>query len=514
MTRDDTKHGKRYLLENLFVFLGIFFFLALSHRAALLGYYVLHDDLFFWEKPPHSFAQHPLHDISAAMGRAGGAYILTLAGWMVNVVSDLNLLRVFSLAQLSASALLCFICLKKQFPYKFVALLISAVIFTLPPFQVMVFWTGACFHSTAVLLASLAGFLICRLPLNRPVKRNFTAKYFILAAVLLFCAISTYASAATFYWALCALVIYSLRKEGYVFLKRTAFHFFAAGAIAHIAYAILLQIMKQGSIALVRGMHNPYRVNTDYFAKLEWFFSEPLVNTLNFWNIFPSKIIAFAVLLFMAVPIIFVIGDGEKKFQRSSPKRNAVRRELFTVFVFIALVPLSYLPNLVSVGESPYYRCLAGLMPLFLVMFLWALTIYFEMLPQKVFKRSLTAILIISCLYASYQANATVYIHRAAPSQRELTFLIKRLQQADMDKVEEIAVISKKDQSQKIRYDEYGVLTHPISRCIRLMVKCALREIGKEDALTGKTVRIVDTDAIKEARESSKIFLIDFNEKW
>jgi len=73
--------------------------------------------------------------------------------------------------------------------------------------------------------------------------------------------------------------------------------------ILFIRIFILLfcRFLKRNFFQLVGG-YDPYSITTDYFGKISWFFSEIIVNCLNFWNIFPGNI------MFLVSVIYFCFG--------------------------------------------------------------------------------------------------------------------------------------------------------------------------------------------------------------
>jgi len=116
-----------------------------------------------------------------------------------------------------------------------------------------------------------------------------------------------------------------------------------------------------GAFLWVKSVHLYYGTDTgrsglnrDIVGKVEWFWNEPLPNALNLFELAPRWTLAAAIAIVAAVGI----------FLLHAPKR---RQALGFLGIAVALVPLSYLPNLLLRENWASYRSLGSLSALFML---------------------------------------------------------------------------------------------------------------------------------------------------
>ncbi len=132
----------------------------LSFLAALLCVYspvycfeyLFHDDVYFWIKEPWA-PLHYQHTMLMNMGRPLAAWLVTIENFFIHNISDLMYLRLMAIVTLSFCTFLCFGHLKRWLKNDLQAWCVALMIFTLPPFQDIIFYAVGWFFSLAILLA-------------------------------------------------------------------------------------------------------------------------------------------------------------------------------------------------------------------------------------------------------------------------------------------------------------------------------------------------------------------------
>src|SRR3989338_1677177 len=183
----------------------IFIVLLLSYSPVLLTSYAHHDDYFTWGWDHQSILSHPHLDHMIKSGRFLGGIINALYGILVNYVKDLTILRLISIFILSFCAFLCYLQTHAYFANKKSSFFLSLLLFTLPPFQILVSWASGVTTMMGILFACLAAFLTQKVPEHRHWRQLISNPYALLATVLLLFSLFTYQSAAMFYWVMTAV---------------------------------------------------------------------------------------------------------------------------------------------------------------------------------------------------------------------------------------------------------------------------------------------------------------------
>ena len=202
------------ILKHIQVFAGILLVLSIIYSSVLVIPYIYHDDAMFWFKPSN-YPFHPYHHFNIFLGRFLGAFILSGLHQFVHSVTDLNIVRFMSVLQLSICGALCVWVLQRYLRNMLHSFLVAIMIFTLPPFQVLVSYAGISYATTAILLSGFAGLSASCIPIEKPYGKRIFNRFTVFASLLLFLALATYQSAAMFYWAMVMLFLVASSGEDF-----------------------------------------------------------------------------------------------------------------------------------------------------------------------------------------------------------------------------------------------------------------------------------------------------------
>lgn len=465
------------IYKNLLQFLLILLGLSSAYAPAIYGYYAHHDDYFYWIMKPGW--KHPQFDFIMSMGRFTGVFLQCWAGWLINSIADLSLLRVISMFNLCLCALGLSLWMRPLFPKPLHAYLLSIMIFTLPPFQAIVGWATCTYASFAVLLATLAGLLTAQI---QPVK---SAKLFSnpSAVFSVFCflgAISIYQPAAMFYWTLPAILV-CLGHPAYskAQIKQQITHFLIIGITTLILYAFFLQFIKGHYLTtLGKDMYNPYAMSMDIKSKILWFINEPLINALNLWTIFPQVNYAICALVLILGTIICKI---EMNYLNGKDSGDFLR----SIVLILGFLVLGFLPNLINIGFASFYRCLPALATIVLIIFVWVIREWLLTAPSRWRPTVLSIFLFIGSLSGISQAHINIQLYRNLPSYLEIAYL-KDILNPDLAPYKKIHIV-RPAQDFRSRYfypgvyDEFANLTAYGPQDMVMMLKAMFWELGKPE---------------------------------
>jgi len=462
--------AKRFF-QLIVCFLAIFIALSIAYWPAIVSQYLYHDDVVYFMTTPTRL-EPPGSLFNVAIGRFLGGNMLIALGLLVHKIGDLNIIRFLSLLQLSLCGVFFVRWSHKHFLSLRDSLFISIAVFTLPPFQIMVSQAGMGFQPAGILLAVLSAIVAYRIPTEGPWLKRFLNKNVFVSILLFICAIGVYQPAAMFFWAMLGFVLLfsnqSLRD-----LMRRVFHFVYVGFVSFGLYGIILQQTKKVFMKFNLWDYDPYSLTTDYFGKIKWFFTEPVTSALNLWNIFPQAVYTNLVLIFIAAGVCLKI------VRLHQAKALEARRLLFIFGVLCVLAFASFLPNLASVNNLFFYRCVPGLMALVLFFVLASCREYVESFKKINKVLSLSIIFMGFALCGVVSAYQTIVQHRIIPSQREWKLFFGAIAQNKLNQYKRIYVIEPQEEHLRHRADEYRNLTTRYSHNMPGLLSGALREIVK-----------------------------------
>ena len=488
--RDSTK-------TKVLIFLLILALLSLAYMPALQGYFVHHDDWYFWSmKEKWVPRYHPVSRfLRTQCGRPVAPVLMVALGSIIDELKDANLARFITVTQLSLLAFLVYWWLRKHGFERLHALLLVIAAYTLPAFQSGVGTISNSHHVTACLFAFGATILAWQgaVELERQSgkhPRSHLIKaclYAIVAIALIILTLATYQAAAMFYWFLIAITLFAvdvaspgrwIRRYGYLF--GTAF-------LAMLIYFCYLQSLP----ARTDVTYTP-EIATDYSAKLRWFIKEPLINALNLWKLWPSRALAFltggVILAGWTVSLFLAFWKATKKIK---PGKAALRCGLKYGLILV-LVPLCILPNLVAKHHVGAYRTLTVFSVYLLLLLVWSLGTLIRVLPGEKFRRSaLTVLLLFGCGLGIWTSHYNMMNYYNFPQTLELRYIKSAIRQAGPEGYDKIVIIKPAPfpnysfVAPAGRYDEFATPATGFAQDISQIVTCAIRELNLEHAGQG-----------------------------
>lgn len=465
------------LIKKIYFLVLIFFVLIAAFAPALHPHYIYHDEVKnFLITPFRTFIPDHYQDVFC--GRPLSAMLLTAKGLLVHQVSDLAVIRLFYLFILSLAAWILTGWLETHGVRTLQALLLALLIFTLPPFQVMVAFMGSC-QPIAVLTAVYSAKFAKTMPLGKNAGKRFLSRSAGMSIGLLFAALLIYPPHAMYYWVMAAIVLLSFNKESFDHWGGVLTNLFYAGFGALGIYGLVLMATKPYFADLTIGGYNPYVSAMDVAGKLRWFFKEPLVNALNLWNIFPERKTAYAAGGFILAACLLQIGRAYKDIKEERIQKKQIYVVCLSFCLFVILVFLTFLPNLAAGVHAAHYRCLAGLMSMVVLTIFWAVQKWLVFVPKPVRETVLTILLILSCFGGVVSAHRNLYAYRVKPSIAEFEYLKDKISAVPLDELKEIHIIRPDVSKLKSRYDEFGTPTTFFHHNISAMVTVILRELNK-----------------------------------
>jgi hypothetical protein len=283
-------------------------------------------------------------------------------------------------------------------------------------------------------------------------------------------ALTIHQSAAMFFWVFTVIVLF--KPDAILHCVRRRFIW--CGVIAFAGLILGFGVYKLGIAIYGKEELTPARssLTSNILEKVGWFFTEPLLNALNAANIFPSRWLALSIALF--------IGSGLLLYFRGE-----VKERLLQFVIALAIIPLSYLPNLVVAENWASYRTQVALTAVLVVYAFLALRGYGKALCRSARMPILTAGLGFAALASSLLVVQNVGVYFAVPQLQEVGLMRAQLAQQDLSQVRSIYIIGAKWQDSiapGVRYDEFGIPSSAQPWSPGPMAYLLLREMNLERA--------------------------------
>jgi len=348
-------------------------------------------------------------------GRPILAYLYKLTFSVVHDLGELRYLRIISIIGIGLCAWLVYLVLRRAGMSYGPAFLIPIVVFSLPPYQVIVAWSLSAFHPYAILLSG-AAFLLAERAIASPLTRAFWLML-LLAALCELASMMMYQPAAMMLLFFGAIGIFVQQLSVIESLKRLGMYsglIVAAIGVDDISLHVLP--------AIILGRYSPdarTQLVQNIPGKVAWFFKQPLRNALNLVFISPTTSRAILVGAF--------IGAGLFLYFKGSTSSRLVK-----LLVALSLLPISYVPSLVTVDNFAAYRYLVALGSL-IALYLALAIIGFASLLDHVSLQQIKGAVIAIALASSAIAGGVLAAHNVAaefaiPQYVELTLLNSQLQ--------------------------------------------------------------------------------------
>ncbi len=397
--------------------------------------------------------------------------LLPLAG----TVDRLRWVRAINLASLCVLAVAIYFALGRLGFANALAAAFSLGIAALPCFQICTSWAGMTVVPFAATVAGAAAWLALTLADDlKPAARLFRGG---LAGVALLASLMIYQPAGMFFGVVVAMVLLTSRQTINTAVRKFSF------CLAISAGPILAEFIVFKIGAAAYGPSDAMRagLTPDALGKVIWFLRKPLRNALNLDALHPS-------LDFAIIAVVFIASGLVLYFVGSWKQRAAM------LGIALALLPLSYLPNLAAQDSFGSHRTQVALTPLLAFYFLLALRGYLGAL--SVFSRQsreqlllcvVSGWAIVSACFARY--NVVHYM--TGPQAIEYRLVKSQLQKIDpADTAIYFIPAALSDRlTEFYYYDEFGTPSSFKVWAQEGMVKCGLRDIGR-DAIGVKVIPV------------------------
>ncbi len=320
----------------------IFLFVIFVFTPVVINSYAFSDDYFA--------IYHGMNDeLRDVMGQivAGGRPVYALfyyyAFHVVKCIADLRWLRAIGVSGIGAVAMVTYLTAIRSSLPRPAALAIALLVGLMPPFQVCAAWAVAAFYPWAAVLAFLA-FRLIDGGSGASLGRSAIFGFFLLVGAL-----AIYQPASTMFWFcaglcwLCAPTPPVLARVGRACLVMLGALFVDYGLARLLPY--------------IHGVSAPAAresLVTDIPSKIWWFIRQPLLDAVNLPFIRPNVLVGCVVGgAIVAGFWLWIKDDRNTRWTR--------------VVLALALLPLSYLPNLVVREDWASYRTQIGLISLVLL---------------------------------------------------------------------------------------------------------------------------------------------------
>jgi Gpi18-like mannosyltransferase len=366
-------------------------------------------------------------------------------------IDNLRFVRLFAVLGIVALALLLHWALVRAAIKRTPAALIAVLVCSMPAFQVYASWTTAFTAPTSTVLAGGASMLTAW-AVDSP--RGLLSNRLLGAGSVLLASLLIYQPTAMFFWVFLAVALVGARYQPERARRLVRSHFAVAGGAFAIWYGILkLSIYLVGKDAT--GGHRSTLAH-DAGAKLRWFWHGPLYHSLNLSDLTPSPwFAAFVGTVAAGGILLWLLRRGSDPLLYGSTG--------------LALVPLSFLPNLVTTESWAPYRTqvsLSSLLALYFCLGALALWLGFaEWLRPRVSRRTLVdaeraglaAALVFVAASAFFAArNVTTLI--VEPNMTELRLMRSQVAAipTGADRVAFVGTPWGGGLSTRVVYDEFG----------------------------------------------------------
>lgn len=461
----------------ILTFSGMLVLFSLIYMPVLQGYYVYHDDYWgiAWDKI--SCSDYQISKVMNELGRFVGGYLTCYIWMFVDTINEARGARFVNVLLLSALAFTTYLWLCKNQTDRVHALLLSVMIYTLPTFQSLVSIVNGIMHFIGLLL-SMASILLAYKALSISVSKRSKAILIFVSIVLLLITLHMHQSFTLFYWPLVAILLLRITAESWRQWRLPIIYLFGINLIAQFLFFVLYKKFYETPYAV--GYTGTISVHLIY-EKVKWFLHEPLVDALNLWNIFPSPTVT---ILVAAVIIIWIFAEAAMTIRGGS---GLVREKIFIIFskffLLLCLLLLCQLPYLVIARSLSFYRGLAGLAPLIVIMLFGAVSYLLHFLEAGVARKAITSVLVICCMTGIFYAHNNVMNYIVIPQTVELRYIKSQLQQSDLSHIRQVHIIHSRIgdplYSDTPRYDEFAVSATSYETDVPNMVNVALNELDK-----------------------------------
>ena len=375
---------------------------------------------------------------------------------------------------------------------------VGVIMGTTLPFQVYAAWAIAAFNIFAALASGLAFALGERAFDAQGLFPKWLlaagASLLLLAALTIHqpAALTIHQPAAMFFWVFAAVVLLKPDMPLGDTLRRFGWY----GMIVMVGMLLGFVVYKLGlSLESVRATYPDFPARTglvqDIPGKVIWFLGEALPNALHFALLSPGHWFfsdgspvrsAFhrTVDMVIAWSVCVLIVGGLMRYVHGTRKER-----LWKLGIAVALLPLSYAPNLVVAENWAAYRTLSSLTSLVVVYAFFAFQGYVQCLRRSLSPTYMNAVMGGIAIACALSAAYHVHTYFVVPQVRELEMMRSQLAQEDISQARGIYVIRPGWQdtlAPLVRYDEFGLPSSFAPWTPGSMIFLLLRDIAPDYA--------------------------------
>jgi hypothetical protein len=268
-------------------------------------------------------------DANAVGGRPVAGLLSTLFFTAAGTIDNLRFVRLVALVGIAALALLLHWALVRSGIRSAVAALMTVLVCCMPAFQVFASWAVLFVAPFAALLGASASTLTVSAIDS---ARQLMTDRLVAAVAALVTALLIYQPAAMFFWVFLAVALVGAVREPVRGVRIVKAH----AGVAVVALPLALFIGKLTAHLAHNTSPNATRstLTRDPIGKAHWFFAHPLYRSLSLFELTPSPwLAAFVVSASAGGMTLWLLLRGSRPY--------------FYLGTAAALVPLSFLPNLV-----------------------------------------------------------------------------------------------------------------------------------------------------------------------
>lgn len=364
-----------------------------------------------------------------AGGRPIYAASLIAAFSFITDFTQLRFIRLIGVVGIATAVWTIYIYLKAKNWSETASLSVAFVIGCIPSFQIMGSWTITFIFPWAVALSGLSAYIL---------HYGTTRLRFVFSIILLLISFHIYQPAAMFFMAFGAIQCFGNHQKLLHMLKSLGYHigvFFVCASISLISQKLLLHILwgSDSYLATRSGFTH------DLFGKMMWFIKEPLVNSLNIFNLKPSIWLATVVFVVVLVGLWFYFEGG-------------IKEKVIRIAVALCFLPAAYAPNLVVTESWSSYRTIGPITAIVILYLLFS----FKKILKNFNSKVVICAAVLAGLYASYNMTITI----AIPQFMEMATIRTQLLEADLPNTKTIYLVKgdwDHSMSPIIAYDEFGI---------------------------------------------------------
>lgn len=456
----------------------LFFLLAsallLCYSPALFTKYAFSDDYANLERVQKlKFFGYLKHEIKVHLAHVR-FFLSILKATFFSIARDIQslaILRFFSILGIALIAWFFHLTMRSMgWPVR-ESLPLAYLICVMPPFQVYVGWATLCSLPIAALMAVLAAWKAKRFAESSGSLEDLKSKWksALWAVLLLFFSLNLYQPLAMFYWVIVAVQLFSRESKAAVLYKRFILYGLISVASLLLSLAVFQITSALNPIQLRRTL-----IVEEYWEKLQWFFTGPLAGSFSLVFLREMPVWPYAAMILTLLGLFL-------RVQGKLAERGA------KVALAIFILPLVFLPNLLTIVNATCQRTMASLTALVVFYCFLAIQGYAKGLSasRKIPRTFGHGILLILALCSGLMASRNVNSGFAYPQHLELSLLRSKLVEADWTQARSIYFIppaSSDSVAPFVYSDEFGSVSLSKKWVMRPAIFLLLKEVNPQKA--------------------------------